>query len=197
MKEIDILGSYVKSEFLFTNELKNAIKISHDGYYAPFFWQNPWTKCLRNKKVLVVHPFAEDIKNQYENHRLKIWDNPDVLPEFELIAYKAVQSIMRNKVGYATWFDALQKMKDDISKIDYDIALVGCGAYGMPLAAYCKQMGKSSIHLAGWLQVLFGIVGKRWEDNPRVAPYINEYWIRPSSSNIPIGVEKVENGCYW
>ena len=31
----------------------------------PFFVENPWTKALADKKVLVVHPFEDAIKNQY------------------------------------------------------------------------------------------------------------------------------------
>lgn len=48
-------------------------------------------------------------------------------------------------------------MKDEIDKQDYDIALIGCGAYGFPLAAHIKRSGKKAIHLGGALQLLFGI----------------------------------------
>lgn len=48
--------------------------------------------------------------------------------------------------------------------VDYDIVLLGCGAYGFPLAAYAKRRGKQAIHMGGSLQLLFGIKGKRWED---------------------------------
>ena len=67
----------------------------------------------------------------------------------------------------------------------------------MPLAAHCKKMGKKAIHLAGWTQILFGIIGTRWENNPQVSPFINEYWIHPSASNRPQNAEKIENACYW
>ena len=49
-------------------------------------------------------------------------------------------------------------------KIDFDVAIIGCGAYGFPLAAKLKQAGKQAIHLAGATQLLFGIKGKRWEE---------------------------------
>lgn len=196
IQQIDILGSYQVNEYLFRKELKSAVRVNLDGYYAPFYYSKPWTCHLKGKRVLVVHPFAEDIQSQYAKRKL-LWDDEDVLPDFTLLTYKAVQSIVGTKTEFATWFDALQKMKDDISKIDFDVALVGCGAYGMPLAAHCKLMGKQAIHLAGWLQVLFGIKGTRWDNNPRVSKFYNEYWIRPSAQNRPSGVEKVENGCYW
>lgn len=196
MQCIDVLGSYMQAEGLFDAYLTHACRVNLDGYYAPFYYKHPWTKALRGKRVLVVHPFAEDIKRQYARRQL-LWDDAEVLPEFTLLTYKAVQSMLGIETGYPTWFDALQKMKDDISRIDFDVALIGCGAYGMPLAAHCKQMGRQSVHLAGWTQVLFGIIGTRWENNPRVASYMNAYWTRPSSDNTPREARKVENACYW
>jgi hypothetical protein len=91
----------------------------------------------------------------------------------------------------------LKKMENDISMLDFDIAIIGCGAYGMPLAAFVKSMGKQAIHLAGWTQVLFGIIGTRWLNNPRVSSMMNPYWIHPSNKNIPSEAKRIENGAYW
>lgn len=199
MREIDVLASYIYEE-KYINKYLNCVKVDLDGYYAPFMWQNPWTKYLKGKKVLVVHPFVDSIRYQYEHNRDKLFDNPDVLPEFkELLTVKAVQTISdQQDERFDTWFDALQFMKDEISKLDFDIALIGCGAYGMCLAAHIKRMGKQAVHLAGWTQMLFGVYGERWiKDQPQYSKYINEYWIRPLESEKPKGAEKVENGCYW
>lgn len=199
MREIDVLASYIYEE-KYINKYLNCVKVDLDGYYAPFMWQNPWTKYLKGKKVLVVHPFVDSIRYQYEHNRDKLFDNPDVLPEFkELLTVKAVQTISdQQDERFDTWFDALQFMKDEISKLDFDIALIGCGAYGMCLAAHVKRMGKQAVHLAGWTQMLFGVYGERWiKDQPQYSKYINEYWIRPLESEKPKGAEKIENGCYW
>ena len=88
-------------------------------------------------------------------------------------------------------------MEDEIDKVDFDVALIGCGAYGMNLAAYCKRKGKIGIHMASYVQLLFGIYGVRWEDDPKVKPYINEFWIRPSESEKPANFNSIEQGCYW
>lgn len=196
ISNIDILGSYIRQEKLFDKELEHSIRVNLDGYYAPFFYNTPWTKALEGKKVLVVHPFSEDIQNQYKKKE-ELWNDKDILPDFELITYQSVQSILGIKTPYASWFDALAKMKNEISKIDFDIALIGCGAYGMPLASFIKNMGKQAIHLAGWTQILFGIIGKRWEDNPNVATFFNESWIHPSSKYKPQSADRIEQGCYW
>lgn len=97
--------------------------------------------CIKRKKILVVHPFAKTIQQQYEQRRTLLFKNPDILPEFQLETFQAVQSI-GGQSSFNTWFDALQYMKDEIDKRDYDIALIGCGAYGFPLAAHIKRSGK-------------------------------------------------------
>lgn len=201
MSEIDILGSYIYQEKYVTNFLTSVKKrVNLNGFYAPFLWDNPWTKILKNKRVLVVHPFVESIKYQYIHNREHIWENPDVLPPFkELLTLKAVQSIADAKdQPFKNWFEALKYMEDEISKIDFDIAIIGCGAYGMCLAAHVKRMGKTAIHLAGWTQMLFGVYGNRWiKDQPEYSRFINKYWIRPNDNERPQGASKVEGACYW
>lgn len=122
----------------------------------------------------------------------------EILPEFELITYKAIQTIAGNNTEkYEDWFQALSIMIEDIKKIDFDIAIIGCGAYGFPLAAECKRMGKKAIHLGGQTQVVFGILGKRYDNSTGLKPYINEYWVRPSDEERPANYQNVEGGCYW
>lgn len=193
LPQIDILGSYIYEEKVFDEKINNAKRVNLHGYYYPFFYKNPWTRRLKGKKVLVISPFDKEIEQQYRN-REKLFADTDVLPEFTLITYKAVQSMLGIKTDYETWFDALQKMKNDIANIDFDIALIGCGAYGMPLAAHVKMKGKQAVHLAGNTQLLFGIIGKRWQDMPQTAKFMNEYWIHPSNNSIPKNHSRIEGG---
>lgn len=65
------------------------------------------------------------------------------MPEFgNLYLLKAVQSIAGTKTEYANWFEALDYMENEMDKFDYEIALIGCGAYGMNLAAHAKSKEK-------------------------------------------------------
>ncbi|MCC8138942.1 MAG: hypothetical protein LIO67_01390 [Lachnospiraceae bacterium] len=159
---------------------------------------HPWSSALKNRKVLVIHPFEDSIRKQYKK-RKELFKGADILPEFDLITIKAVQT-QGDAVDsrFANWFEALDYMKSEIDKLDFDIALIGCGAYGLPLGAYIKEKRqKVAIHLGGDVQLLFGIMGKRWEDNPRVSSLRNEFWIYPDETERPAGAGKVENGCYW
>lgn len=196
-KQLDILGSWLPEEEI----LKKYFNLSYQRIFLKYlepYWNNlSWTRYLEGKRVVVVHPFAESIKNQYDNYRDKIFENPMVLPNFtSLRVVKAVQSLGGNS-EFKDWFEALEYMKDKVDQEDYDVCLIGCGAYGFPLAAHVKRMGKQAIHLGGALQLLFGIRGNRWDNMDEYKPLINEYWTRPKGDEIPQAKDKVENGCYW
>lgn len=197
LPNVDILGSWLKQESFFSQELAGSKKVMLEDL-EPFFATNPWTKALENKKVLVVHPFAETIKKQYQ-HREKLFDN-GLLPPFELEVIQAVQSQAGQKTAFEDWFAALNSMKVQIVKRDFDVCILGCGAYGFPLASFVKNMGKQSIHLGGVTQLLFGIKGKRWEQYKYYYPYtnlFNDYWVRPNQIETSEKSKSVEGGCYW
>lgn len=162
----------------------------------PYFFENPWSQALKGKKVLVIHPFTESINKQYKNKDF-LFANKHVLPDFECTTIKAVQSIAGNKTEFENWFEALDSMQHQIDVSDFDVALIGAGSYGLPLAAYVKQKGKVAIHIGGATQILFGIKGKRWDDHPQISSFYNEYWVRPEISEIVPDAQKVEGGCYW
>ena len=195
MKKVDILGSWRIEENFFKDELNNAIRIKLNAL-EPYLHDEPWSKALEGKKVLVVHPFAELIYKQYKK-RSFLFPNNNVLPNFELSVIKAVQSLSGEKNPFENWFQALEFMKKEISQKDFDIALIGCGAYGFPLAAHTKKIGKQSIHIGGSLQILFGIKGARWNNHPIISKFYNEHWVRPRAEDKPSKSHLVENDCYW
>lgn len=202
MNEVDILASCCNNEYSFQEELKRATKVDHE-LATPLLTDKPWTLALEGRKILVVHPFAETIKHQYAQID-KVYPNCIVLPKFELLTIKAIQTSAGGTSSFKDWFDALSFMEKEIDKFEYDVCLLGCGAYGFPLAAHCKQMGKQALQLGGITQLLFGIKGKRWEtgdkytkEYPYAKTYYNENWVRPSGMEIPSKASKVEDSCYW
>lgn len=197
--QVDVLGSWLAGESEFDLMLNDCKKINLE-LLNPFFSQRPWTKALEGKKVLVVHPFAKSIESQYKKRELIF--KADVLPSFELQTIQAVQSLAGNQTQFTDWFEALEYMKSEIDKRDYDICLIGCGAYGFPLAAHVKRSGKNGIHIGGSLQLLFGIKGKRWLDPNYNSKYnycqmMNEHWVYPRNDERPINAHVVEGATYW
>jgi hypothetical protein len=96
-----------------------------------------------------------------------------------------------------TWFDALAHMKAETETRDFDICIIGAGAYGSILAAHAKAMGRKAVALCGATQILFGIRGKRWDERDDFAAFFNEHRVRPKPSEMPQGSATVEGGCYW
>ena len=201
LKSLGILGSWQRKEvYLEKYTPNNLIRVNRE-YINPFFANKPWTHCLKGKKILVIHPFAHSIEAQYKR-KDKIFTN-GFLPDFELHVIPAIQSIKGSNPQFSNWFDALHFMEEQIDNINYDICLLGCGAYGFPLAAHIKRNGKKAIHIGGALQLYFGIKGKRWEGNGyqselnNYSRLFNQYWIRPSAEETPSSANNVENSCYW
>ena len=211
-KNIDIQGQWARymEDYLYVKYQKKTV-LSHIEYLEPWSMYlcpkskvKPWSAMLKGKRVLVIHPFADTIYRQYTENRTKIFENifdaDDILPEFELKTLKAVQTIAGTRdERFENWFEALNWMIEECEKIDFDVAIIGCGAYGYLLADRIKKMEKIAIHLGGATQLLFGIIGKRWEeDNPQFCKMVvNEYWTRPAEHEKVDNLKKIENGCYW
>ncbi len=193
--DLDLLGcmNFVGEEWIYKTFCANAKLMPAGGLASA---SKGWAWILEDKKVLVVHPFTETIQSQYNNNREKIFPGTNALPLFDLKCVKAVQTIAdATDNRFSDWFEALDYMTEEILKQDFQVALLGCGAYGFPLASRIKKMGKTAIHMGGSLQTLFGIKGSRWDQ--QYGNMYNDAWVYPSETEKPAGFEKVEGGCYW
>ena len=174
----------------------------HDRYCptaTPIAWESlfplregySWFGALKGKKVLVVHPYEKSIRLQCEKaRRCELHKGQGSFPAFELLTYKPVNSIGGKSKEFSRWSDALQHMIDDVSKIDFDIALVGCGVYGVPLSVHIKRMGKVSIHTGGSTQLIFGIKARAYD----YWKVYNENWIHALPEDVPSNMGLIENG---
>jgi len=201
MKQCDIFCVWynICEDYFVQRYGKSDITLIHRKVLDFWNFDQSWTGALKDKKVLVIHPLDELIQKQYE-HRKEIFTNESYLPAFELRTLKAVQTIAGTEdPRFSTWFDALQYMYEEAMKIDFDIALIGCGAYGYPLAAKLKESGKQAVHMGGVIQILFGIRGNRWDNDAEalLMRYVNEAWMKPDVKDIPQNAEQVEGSCYW
>lgn len=51
--------------------------------------------------------------------------------------------------------------------------------------------------MAGVTQLLFGIRGKRWDNDKLYHTFFNKNWCYPSVEETPKGNGQVEGGTYW
>jgi len=195
---IDLLGIWNSPyQYKLVGQLSSPPKICDLSALEPWWSVEPWSRMLSGKRVLVVHPFVETIESQHSMSNHIHPDSPSLLPRFDLICVRPPQTLGHDREGFRSWNDALSQLIERVSMVPFDVALIGCGAYGLPLGAAIKQMGKPAVHLGGALQLLFGIRGRRWEAMPQYLPLMNDAWVRPSSAETPPLAGSVDGGCYW
>uniref|UniRef100_A0A6C0HMH5 Glycosyltransferase n=1 Tax=viral metagenome TaxID=1070528 RepID=A0A6C0HMH5_9ZZZZ len=190
---------------------ENRVKLLIDLPALEPFYTTPdnwWQHLYQNKTILVISPFTKSIQQQLAN-RDKVWQGrwTNFWPSnitFKFINFPHPYFLLseQEKINMPTnSLDLLTKYKGKIANCgEFDLALIGIGAYSIPLASYIKgQMLKTAIHLGGGLQMMFGVAGSRWKEsnNPFFKEYINEHWISPLAEEIPPGYKHQENGCYF
>lgn len=195
LNKVDCLAiSGIHMEDYFASKYMNDPLIIQNWACEPLLGK--WTPFLKGKKVLVISPFAKDIEEQYKRRDLIFKDNKEILPDFNLLCIESpLTQGMQDVKDYKDYFVCLDLLKQKMKVLDFDILLVGAGAYGSPLAIYAKELGKIGIQSGGATQTLFGIIGKRWVNRDHVAKYINDSWIHPH--NTLVDQNNIEEGAYW
>ncbi len=199
--QADMLGIWrnlhMGDALLELQDMQPLVYLSRAEGVEPFRYKTPWSLALKGRKVLVVSPFCEQIKYQYSRKEL-IWEDKNVLPDFTLETENAIWYYAgKRDERFSNWFEAFDFLYESIMSHDFDVAILGCGYFGFALAAKIKQAGRQAIHMGGATQLLFGIKGKRWDNNPNINRYYNEYWIRPDEKLRPEDDKNLDDGCYW
>ena len=189
----------IEEGYLVDNYVEQAIMVLGNQVETFGCMENSWLRELEGRKVLVVSPFTETMKQQYDRKDL-IWKDLNLMPDMDMRYLKSVWYIDQvDNDGFNDWFDALDYLLKEMREIDYDIALIGCGPFSIFLAADAKRKGKQAIQFGGALQLLFGIRGKRWDNDDRIKKYYNQYWVRPGDDNSPKEKNSIDldRGDYW
>ena len=192
-------GQSIMEEYYLKKYINKNVKYMAMRALEPFQYDEPWTLALEGKDVLVVHPFSELITEQYKK-KDKLFNGKKILPDFNLKVVKAIQS-SGNTIpdDYKNWNEALNALYEECKKQTFDIALVSCGSYAVPLAARLKADGKKVIVVGGVLQLFFGIKGSRWEESrPDIVEMYNDSWVRATGNYVVKDANKMVDGAaYW
>ena len=94
---------------------------------------------------------------------------------------------------YRSWAEGLEILSDRVAQEQFDVALIGAGAWSVPLAARIKKSGRSAIHTGGETQLFFGIKGQRWNHTD----FYNYAWVSPLPEETPSLRAKIDTACYW
>jgi hypothetical protein len=158
----------------------------------------PWVNDLAKLRWLVIHPFRQAILAQLP-HLAELGVFLDQVRPNLIQRAKDTRIISCPQFSYMVpprhrdWFESLEDLKAQMERETFDIALVGAGAWSLPLVAHAKKLGRKGIHLGGALQLVFGIKGGRFDP----ADIYNQAWIRPLPEEIPKDFKKMEQGAYW
>ena len=176
-----------------SNSLKVDLR-SLEPYYAPEHLQ--WSRLLAGQRVAVVSPFAATIQQQIKK---QIWPNGLLPPSIDITTIKTgfpPQIALNGPCAWAanSWQEAVSLIVEQVEAAKVRVVLLGCGALGMLAGHRLRQSGHICIVLGGALQILFGIKGRRWLNEP-VSDNFNEHWI--FSTERPDGAFLIEGACYW
>ena len=215
VRKLDCLGIYYEWPPLQLDILKYyKFKTTKTIHYinqepdrsSPSNEKNCYLQYFRNKKVLLICPYAEllreratkDIFEGVWAKTRKKWFYPKQVDALEF-PYGFTTDAQRR---YPTVLQLFEDIKTEIDKRDFDIALVGAAGLAVPIVSHIKGMCKIAIDLGGHLQVLFGVMGERWrrrEDWKK--QYFNDYWIdmpaRYRPKEIDAGIRGRDLDHYW
>lgn len=169
----------------------------------PYEEGNCYLPFLKGKRIVIINSISDLLVERANKRKFEaIWANinlPWFYPSevisltFPFIYDESTQTDYRDVWGI---YDLIIKKLD---KVDFDVALIGAGCLGIPIATHIKCRGKVAISLGGHLQVLFGVYGKRWErDQTWSNSYFNDAWIKSPESRTPKNKTGLpDNASYW
>jgi hypothetical protein len=155
---------------------------------------DPWTKKLKNKRVLVISSFRDTILNQWDNID-KIWGSDlEKIAPFDLVdviqaPFHPAMDDRQVPLECYSWDKLLEHLKQQIDNYEYDVLLVGAASLAPALAEHAKLRNKIGITICGAIQLFFGIIGSRWSiENPHYNKWsimYNDNWVWPLESDLP------------
>jgi hypothetical protein len=181
----------------------NAYICAHalEPYYYMDSPEYKFDQVFANKKVLVITSHQKTTETQIpivnRIHKKTIFHSTT-----EFHVYKPPQQNGGNH-DTESWRTHFERMKRELLELKqntfpFDIALVSCGGFGMPISDYIfSDLNTSVIYVGGSLQLYFGIQGKRWDNSDEIAKHINSNWTRPLPEDLPKNPGTCEGGCYW
>ena len=141
--------------------------------YSFIEWVEPFVQSMhawaKGRKVLVVSPFSKSVAHQWER-RDKLLTRV-TFPEFNLatyqtpITYSTLENFRERPLAARTdnWNSEVSLIIEEILAMDFDIALMSCASYSMPIGAAIARSNRHAVYLGGTLNPMFNILGARYQ----------------------------------
>ena len=149
---------------------------------------------------MLIHPFEESIRSRTRADA-EVWPDARMLPDFAELKLVKVPISAVGRHPHRDFLETLQVLQQAVEAAQpFDVALMGCGGYGLPLAAYIRgNLSRSAIYVGGgcaagrvWhLGQPLGIrAARRRGHRERVLG-------APSRSRVPSNAKKLEGAAYF
>jgi hypothetical protein len=111
---------------------------------------------LQNKKVLIVSNATDILKKSYDRGLQNVY-NIEIC-QFSSVGYiKTPQTTKGSYYPHENSIVTTEEIFREIQNEDYDIALLACGVYGVPLTNMIQKSGKMAVYLGSALYTMFGV----------------------------------------
>lgn len=172
------------------------------GYGIDEFLQLLVALAARNTSILLVTGFPQSISMQLLRLRL-------IHPHLPLegLSFRVLgtpQAYAWNKAaiaGHDDWVEALEALQasEEWDPARNQVALLSCGAFGMPLAHHAVKRGVAAVYVGGRMPALFGIIGAVDRELPAVRKRMNAHWQPPLTVETPSqkGRDQFHGNSYW
>lgn len=158
---------------------------------------------FENKRILFIAPFGHLLKERANQSIFEgVWRNTGK-PWFKPASVDSIEFPyayeLQTQKKFGDTFNFYEYICEQICAKDFDIALIAAGGLAIPLASYIKSKNKNAFSLGGHLQVLFGVKGARWKNDPVwVKRYFNEAWVDMPEQYHPQNKNQLtDHGAYW
>lgn len=173
----------------------------------PFYYMGDdkyrMNEVFTGKRIAIISSHKSSIEEQIRSGRyMTVFDKPIFGEGCEFTVIRPPVQLGDSSDG-RSWKSHFNEFKENVKVIisggnKYDLVLVSCGGFGMPICNFIySELKTSVIYVGGSLQLFFGVKGKRWETNEKIKRHFREGWINVMDADIPEGKEKIEGGCYW
>jgi hypothetical protein len=153
---------------------------------------------LVGQKILVISPFVRTMEDQlskleaiHDSEKSKRIDWDGLASQIQFLRCPFQWHLEPSP--FSSWENGLNILTEMALSKKFEIALIGAGAWSIPLSAAIKKGGRSAIHTGGETQLFFGIRGKRWDSYG----IYNSSWTSCLPEEAPMGKNKIDSGCYW
>ena len=177
-----------------------SLNVSQITYRNSFDFER-FTELVKDKRLLIVSPFAKLMQAQYDSGNLQYVRSPFKPASLAIYPFPYLFNDKRSA-------DSLQALSSITAELDVLLAqspaesvVLSCGCYGAPLADHLHRQGLNAYYFGGDLQIYFGIMGGRWKANIEKQAWFlgqKQYWVLELAHEyLPEHPQTIENACYW